>query len=204
MRLSFRSKLNAGLQITIFLLSTVLSVPVYAYEYPLSPEVIREAYFLGTRQGGLGAALLGQYARSIPELKQGTCTSEARIETPFLQVVDYASKAVNYSAQDAVKDFHDKPAVFRMYLNICYAVKAPPANSVTIRVLQDKKVFFPVSDKRAPYAEAADEGSYLPSNGEKIQLECVPGKLNSTTLTIEIDTPDGQHAETTFDLQTLR
>jgi len=186
-----------------FLIALNIAAPARAYDFPLSSHVIREAYFLGTRQGGLGPDFLARYARTIPELKQGTCMSEARIETPFLQVAFYASKAANYSAQDAVRDFYDKPAVFRMYLNICYMVKAPPPNAVTIRVLQGKKVLIPVSEERTPYAEPTAEGSYFPSNGEKIQLEFDPNKLNST-LTIQIDTPDGQHAEISFDLGALR
>jgi hypothetical protein len=161
---------NAGLNVVTPLLAALLAVPGFAYDYPLSPEAIREAYFLGTRQGGLGAAFLGQYVRSIPELKQGTCTSEARIGTPFLQVADYASKAVNYSAQDAVKHFYDKPAVFRTYLNICYAVKAPPPNSITIRVLQDRKVLVPYRTSGRPMSSLRTRAPTSPATERKFTL----------------------------------
>lgn len=187
-----------------FLLSVIIALPVCAYDYPLSSNAIRDAYFLAVRRGGLSRDLLAGYSHTIADLKQGTCASEVRVETPFLQVADYASKAVNYSSQDAVKDFYGKPMVFRMYLNICYAIKAPPPNSLRVKLFQDKKVLVPLSDKREPYAEPADEGSYLPPNGEKIELEFEPAELNSSTLTIQIDTPDGQHTKIGFDLQTIR
>ena len=65
--------------------------------------------------------------------------SRVRIETPFLQVAAHASRALNYNAQDAVKDFYDKPVVFRMTLEICYMVDAPKPNSVRITVTQNGK-----------------------------------------------------------------
>ena len=186
------------------LLSLILASPARAYDYPLSPSAIREAYFLGTRQGSVGPDFLARYGHRIPKLSAGTCTSGMRIETPFLHVADYASKAVNYSAQEAMRDFYDRPGVLRMYLDICYRVEAPPPNSITIKVIQNKKEIAPLSDERTPYAEPADEGSYFPSNGERVRLDFTAKKIDSSTLTIQIATPDGQHAETEFDLQTLR
>ena len=81
---------------------------------------------------------------------------------------------------------------------------APPPNSIKIKVLQNKKLLVPDSDIRSANAEPIDELSVLPSNGEKVQLEFDGQKLESSTLTIKIDTPDDQHASVDFDLQTLR
>ena len=79
------------------LLALFLAFPVGAYDdIPHSTSAIRDAYFLGTRQGGLTPDILARYAHWIPELKEGTCTSQARLETPFLQIADYAGKAANY------------------------------------------------------------------------------------------------------------
>jgi hypothetical protein len=191
-------------QFPVCLLSAILALPASAYVSSLSAQEIREAYFLGARQGSLGPSFLAMYNRRIPELKAGTCTSQARVETPFLQVADYASKSVNYSAQEAVKDFYGKPLVFQMYLNICYAAQASAPHSIRIQVSQNKKEIIPLSDKRSPYAEPADDGSYFPNNGEQAKLEFASNKLDSSTLTIRIDTPDGQRGSAEFDLQTIR
>ncbi|MGC1606348.1 MAG: hypothetical protein WA621_07285 [Candidatus Acidiferrum sp.] len=61
----------------------------------------------------------------------------------------------------------------------------------------------PESFESSPYSEITDFG-YLPPNGEQIVLELTPAKIDSATLTIVIDTPDGQDAEIAFDLQSIR
>jgi hypothetical protein len=134
-----------------FLLGLFLVLPAGAYDdIPHSASAIRAAYFLGTRRGGLTPEILAPYAHWIPELREGTCTSQARLETPFLQVADYAGKAVNYSSQDAVKEFYGKAMIFRVYLDICYERDAP-LKSVKIKVIQNKKEIAPLSEESSPY-----------------------------------------------------
>ena len=139
----------------------------------------------------------------MPELKQGNCTTRIEIETPFLQVAGVLSTRPNYSAQEAVKAFYEKPMVFRIFLDICYMREAPPPNSVRIRVLQNKKVVTPASDTRTAFAERITEESFLVPNGEKAE-PVQPQNIDSSTLTIRMDTPDGRYAECTFDMQAIR
>jgi hypothetical protein len=179
-----------------------LGIPVSAYDVPLTENAIRDAYFLGTRLGGRNLDFLAGYARSVADLKQGNCTSQARLETPFLQVAEYSGKAPNYSAQRAVKDFSGKPLSFRIYLNVCYRQHAP-ANAVTVKIMQNKKELVPNSLESSPYSESTEFG-FLPPNGEQIVLEFTAAKIDSSDLTVLMDTSDGQHGETKFDLQTLR
>ena len=182
----------------------LLSQSTMAYVYPLSNESIREAYSLGARQASLGADFLAQYTHTIPKLKVGASyISLVRIETPFTQVATHASRTMNYSAQDAVRDFLNKPAVFRIHMEICYMPDAPP-DSVKFKVIQNKNEVIPSLTERLPYYPATNKHTRLPSIGETVELEFKPEKLDSSTLTILIDTPDGQHAETEFPLQTLR
>jgi len=186
------------------LLALFLALPVSAYDdIPASASAIRDAYFLGTREGSLTPAFLARYAHWIPQLKEGTCTSQVRLETPFLQVADYASKASNYSAQAAVRQFYGKPMVFRVHLDICYRPNAP-LNAIKIKVIQNKKEIAPLSAESSPYVPRADELAALPANGERVHLEFKSNQLDSSTLTIRVDTPDEQHGEVDFDLQALR
>lgn len=185
-------------------LALLVAIPACAYDFPLSPEAIRDAYFLGIRQGSLDAGFRTKYARAVPELKQGNCTTQIRIATPFLQVADYISSVPNYSSQDAVKAFYEKPMALRIYLDICYMTEAPPPNSVQIRVLQNKKIVAPVTDTRTAFSERFSEDSFLLPNGEKAVLEFNPQKIDSSTLTIRMDTPDGQHAECAFEMLSIR
>jgi len=185
-------------------LSLILASPLCAYDFPLSENAIRDAYFLGKQQTGLGTDFLAKYSRAIPELKVEPYISRVRIETPFFQVAEQASKALNYSAQDAVKDFYGKRAVLRMYLEVCYEADAPLPNSVRISVIQKNKPAAPLSDERSAFFPPSDVYMRVPNLGEKVTLEFDPAKLDSSTLTIRIDTPNGQHSTTEFDLQSIR
>jgi hypothetical protein len=187
---------------TAALLTLLLVAPIRAYDGQLSESTIRDAYFLGIRQGGLPTGFLAKYAHWLPDLKEGTCTSEVRLETPFLQVAEYASKVPNYSAQDAVKHFRDMSLPLRIHLDICYRQNAP-LNALHMKIVQNKKELLPSSTANSPYCEPTDNGC-LPPNGERIDLEFDPAKIDSSDLTIFIDTRDDQHAATNFDLRSLR
>jgi hypothetical protein len=186
------------------MLTLFLAFPIDAYDdIPTSANAIRDAYFVGIRQGGLTPEILAPYAHWIPELKEGTCTSQARLETPFLQVADHAGKAANYSSQDAVKEFYGKQMIFRVYLDICY-IRNARLNAIKIKVTQNKKEITPLSEESSPYIPQVTELTTLPPNGEQVRLEFKSSQIDSSTLAIRIDTPDKQHAEADFDLQTLR
>jgi hypothetical protein len=201
---TFKVSRNALPQLLVMVLSLAVALPTPAYDYPLTSTAIRDAYFLGTRQGGLTPQLLASYSHFVSELHQGTCISEIRLETPFLQVVAYTGGVPNYSSQDAVKDFYDKPMKFRMFLNLCYMRLAPPPNSVKIKVIQNKKEIVAETDTRLAYAEPIDGLSTLPPNGEKAELEFDAGKIDSSTCMIVIDTPNDQHVKVELDLQGVR
>lgn len=187
------------------LLALFLAGPLNAYDDTQTSEnSIRDAYFVGTRQGSLAPEFLARYAHWIPELKDGTiCTSQARLETPFLQVADYASTAPNFSSQDAVKQFYGKQMFFRVYLDICYKPNAL-LNAIKVKVIQNKKEITPLSAESNPYVPRVDELATLPANGERVRMQFKSNQIDSSTLVILIDTPDKQHAEVNFDLQTLR
>ncbi len=137
-----------GLLALVLLQST--SPTLWAYDFPLSETAIREAYFLGVRPGNLSGDFLTQYTQKFPGLKVDEFIYFVRLATPFAQVVDYTSRTLAYSAQDAEKDFRDKPVALRIHLEICYMPDAPP-NSVKIRILQINKEVVPDSTKRSAY-----------------------------------------------------
>jgi hypothetical protein len=103
-----------------------------------------------------------------------------------------------------VKDFEDKPLNFRIFLNICYMREAPAPSAVRIKMLQNKIEIVPLSDTRAPCAEPSNEYGTLPPNGEKIEMEFEGRQIDSSTLSIQIGTPDDQHVTTKIDLQNVR
>jgi hypothetical protein len=188
---------------TVFLVAFLLALPCLAYDYPLSANDIRDAYFLGQREGSLSKDFRAHYSQFIKELHQRNCTSEVRVETPFFQVAESLSSVPNFSSQDAVKMFYEKPLIFRLHLNLCYMTEAPPPGSVKIRVKQNKKELVPDSDTRKAYAEPFED-SILPPNGEQVLLEFDAQKVDSSTLTLEIGTPNEHPVEVELELSSIR
>jgi hypothetical protein len=70
--------------------------------------------------------------------------------------------------------------------------------------MQNKKELTPSSEESSPYIPRVTKLTTLPPNGEQIHLEFKSSQIDSSALTIHIDTPDKQHAEVDLDLQTLR
>lgn len=203
MRRSLQAALNLGMRLATVFVGLMLVFPAWAYDVPLSESSIRDAYYLGTRATTLGPDFLREYTQSIPELKVGRFASVIRLETPFSQIAIASAKRVGYSAQDAVQEFLGKPLAFRISVGICYKIDAPE-NAVRIKVLQNKKEIVLESYKSSPYYPASDEYTRVSSIGEKVEMEFQPSNVESSTLLIVVDTPDGRHAEAVFDLQTLR
>jgi hypothetical protein len=139
----------------------------------------------------------------VNQSKLGACTSAISLETPFAHVALHASKALNCSAQDAVKEFRGKPAVFRVHLDICYLAGAAE-NAIKVVVLQNEKSIQWTCENRLGYFPPGDRFARVSNNGERIDLEFPAERIDSCTLTIRIDTPVGQHSTAVFDLESLR
>lgn len=191
------------LRIVAVVLGLLLALPAGAYDCPLSPSAIRDAYFLANRGGGLGDQFLATYRHAIPEMHVAQFTSFVRIESPFAQVALHSSRIMNYSAQDAVREFSDKAIPFRLHAEINYKPDAP-RDAIIFKLIQNKKEIIADSVQRSPFYPPTDVYSRLPSIGEILDLEVKADKIDASTLTIQIDTPDGQHAECVFDMQAIR
>jgi hypothetical protein len=192
-----------GWRVLTLSMSLVIARGACGYDFPLSESAIRDAYFLGTKGPSQGRTFLGEYTHAVNQFKVGACTSEISLETPFAHIAIHASKTPNYSAQDAVKEFLGKPAVFRMHLDICYLAGALE-NVIKVTVLQNKRSIRWTYENRSAYYPPSDESTQVSNNGERIDLEFPADRIDSSELTIRIDTPDGQHADTVFALESLR
>jgi hypothetical protein len=190
-------------RVPALLMSLLNASGACGYDFPLSESAIRDAYFLGSKGLGQGRAFLGEYTQAVNGLKAGACTSAVSVETPFAHVAIHASKTLNYSAQDAVKEFLGKPAVFRMHLDVCY-LEGATENAIKVTVQQNKKSVHWTSENRSAYYPPSDETTQVSNNGERIDLEFPANRIDASELTIRIDTPDDQHAETVFALESLR
>jgi hypothetical protein len=198
----------------------MIAVPLFAYEYPLSDTSIREAYFLGAARSGKTANCLAEYSHAVPMPKSGPHVASVTVETPYAQVVEYSSTAINLSAVDAEQQFLNKPALVRVRVQIdLTATYAPIVSSdangarlrspdfwrdFRIKLLQGKKEIPAQSVEGSPIYVANDVEGGSSLSGAIVKLEYSAHKIASDSTTIEVLTPDGQDVQTEFDLMKLR
>ncbi len=92
--------------------SFLLIPPAFAFDTPLSPEAVRDAYFLGQHNNQSTLSFFSQYLRSLPAPDKGPYIAEVEFYTPYAQIVEASRRRTgSYSAQQAELDYrhhHDK------------------------------------------------------------------------------------------------
>jgi len=188
--------------------ATAVAAPALAYEYPLSSQAIREAYLLGTGPKANEADFYAGYWRTLPIPKDGPPVSLLTVDTPYLQVAEHSRDTANYSAQQAVRDFLGKPARFRVFLDIYFGMPTgsdpSKAGDVKIKLSQHGKELIADSVERWQLNVYHDPATWRESVGQHVQVGINAGKIDSSVLSIEVETPDGRQDETSFDLAKLK
>jgi hypothetical protein len=104
----------AVLTATLLLVSTAL-----AFQWPLSEEAIRDAYFIGQRHDGTYPRILNKYLKRLPPPKTGPYISSVTFLTPYVQVVEYSDSVIgNYSAQQALRDQRGRGEFVEIFVDI--------------------------------------------------------------------------------------
>jgi hypothetical protein len=199
--------------LSILLLALLIAQPVRAFDYPLSSEAIREAYFLGKENPDRRQSFFQPYRHSMPTPKTGADVGLIEVETPFACVVDSMAQAPStYHAPDAVQDYLGKPGQFRVHVEI-YFTDTYPKPTDTAATLGNFWEDFHVHLKqgaeikpRAVHGEPIYNDQTISGYiGANIDLDYDVKKIDSGGLTtIDVETPDGQDVQTTFSLNNLR
>jgi hypothetical protein len=192
-----------------------------AYENPLDPISVREAYFLGQRNDDKLAEFLAQYVKRLPLPKQGPHIAEIELRTPYEQVVVRSHQhSIGYSAQQAEKDYRAQSdlIVLRVQINLTatysgYSVQTTPGSAqprpedfwrdFSIRLIQDK----PITPKKItarPGGARRGVSRGLVWGGVNVELEFETMQVSSGPVRVEVLTPEGQSVEVEFDLEKLR
>ena len=135
------------------------------------------------------------------------------VETPFACLVDAISQApLNYYAQEAERDYLGKPGKFRVHVEIYFTPTYPkPTDTAAtlgdfwrdfkIHLKQDAEIPALSVHGQPIYSEDTISG-YI---GATIDVDYNVKKIDAGGFTtVEVDTPDGQRVESTFDLANLR
>ena len=199
--------------LSIVLLAILTVHPVRAFDYPLSSEAIREAYFLGRENPDRRNQFFESYRHNMPVPKYGPNVGLIELETPFACLVDAMSQIpANYHAPDAVQEYLGKPGQFRVHVEI-YFTETYPKPTDTAASLGNFWEAFHVHLKqegeiqpRAVHGEPIyDDETISGYRGADIDLEYDVKKIDPGAMTtIDVETPDGQDVETTFHLNNLR
>jgi hypothetical protein len=90
----------------------LLTPSCVAFDAPLSPEAVREAYFLGQHNNQSTLSFFSQYVKTLLAPDKGAYISEVEIYTPYAQLIEASRRRTgSYSAQQAELDYrhgHDK------------------------------------------------------------------------------------------------
>jgi hypothetical protein len=204
---------SSRLRLSILLVALTGAQLAIGLDYPLSPESIREAYFLGKQQADKREAFLKPYRHHLPLPESGPQVALIELQTPFTFIVDKVSReATGYHAQDAAQEFLRKPGHFRVQVEIDFTATYPGAND-TAASLGDFWKDFQIrlkQNRENPPLKIAGRPIYSDSTisgytGAIIDVDYDVKKVEAGSMaTVEVETPDGQRVETTFDLAKLR
>jgi hypothetical protein len=194
------------------LLVALLAPPIQAMDYPLSSESIREAYFIGKENLDRRQAFFQPYRHVMPLPKSGPDVHMIEVETPFALLVDAMARSpITYHAPDAVQDYLDEPAPFRVHVEIYLTATYPAPTDTPASMHNFWKTFQIHLTQDAEIQPRSVNGALIPDISEKsivgatVDADYDGGKIDgSEPVTVDVDTPDGQKVETTFAIRDLR
>ena len=202
-----------------------------AYEVPLSPEAIHEAYVLGQRNDQATAEFLAAYIHGCSTPEQGCFLTQIELLTPFAQIVDLSQRRAtsNYTEQQAADDYRrrgDKIVVqVTLILPEAYAQAAQnprqdrregqddqssklrPENfwqNFRFNLRQNGKLIASRSIHSNPVYSAATKDKPSVLDGANVFIEYDAKDVAQQDAVVEVITPEAKAITSTFDLKNLR
>jgi hypothetical protein len=205
-----------------------------AYETPLTPASIHEAYVLGQRNDQATANFRTPYLKQFAENgAQGPHIAEIEVLTPFARVVDETRKGSSsgYTEDQAAQDYRRRGdlivvRVLLMYPAAYPAAHQPPAApnpavppqqppTSALRPenfwqnfrfsLKQRGITIPTKSVRnKPIYSAATKDAPSVLDGATVWLEFDAKDVRSEPASVEVQTADAETITASFDLQKLR
>jgi hypothetical protein len=191
-----------------------------AYDYPLSPEAVREAYHFGrSSDRGKVAEFLGQYTRVFPSQERSTLVGRIELRTPYQRVVQRSmDNQADYSAQQAEKDYAAQSGVVEVRFYVVFDNSHPSPSDLysdseghvrdhredfwrdyRFRVTQER-VIEPTKLEGTPRYDCCGGGL----SGALVRLEINTSALAPRRTRVEAIAPDGRTTSTDFALDQLK
>jgi hypothetical protein len=203
-----------------------------AYEVPLTPAALHEAYILGQRNDQATANFLNPYMKQITDTSQAPHIAEIEILTPFAQVVDLSRQLTSgYTEEQAVRDYRQRgdTVVVRILLMLPAAYPKPdtslnqtpppppqpPAPNTAMQpenfwqnfrfeTKQHGKTIPTRFIRNKPIYSTPTKDTPGVLDGATVWLEYDAKDVASEETVVEVTTPDSKTIDATFDLKKLR
>jgi hypothetical protein len=203
-----------------------------AYDAPLTPPAIHEAYILGQRNDQATASFLLPYVKQITEDTRSPHIAEIQVLTPFAQIVDLSRRFTSgYTEEQAAREYHQRgdTVVIRIILMLPAAFpkpdgasdsrqqpaqQQPPPNSALqpenfwqnfrFETKQHGKTIATRFIRNAPIYSTPTKDTPAVLDGATVWLEYDAKDLQSEETTVDVTTPESKTISTTFDLKKLR
>jgi hypothetical protein len=219
-------RVSRSFAVAVALAWLLLPSPASAFNFPLSEEAIREAYFLGQRRDESMAQFLAQYKKVLPAPSAGPQISSVEFLTPYAHLILLSSQRVNYSAQQAEQEHrgHEEPVAITIQIQLTpsygaftaaptgphsgspigYTPRSPDFwKDFDVQVVMDDKFLEPTDFTGEPNYLCGDEGGCV-LTGATLHLE-LPAKLfTSDSASVQIAPPEGPDVSVDFKLNALR
>ena len=201
-----------------------------AYEAPLTPASIHEAYVLGRRNDQATATFLDPYIKQLTVGAENPNITQIEVLTPFAQVVDLSRRnaTTNYTEEQAADDYRRKGDKIIVHITLmlpaAYAKatqnrsqEAPPSEikeaslapenfwqNFRFNLKQHGKVIPTRSIQHRPIYSTPTKDTPSVLDGAMVWLEYDAKDVASEVATVEILTPESKTISTMFDLKKLR
>jgi hypothetical protein len=194
-------------------LCLVLSKNGFAFDYPLQPEEVREAYYLGQKLGREELAeFLGQYNHEFkyPSGNPAAYVQSVEFQTPYEHIVLRTLRTVQYSKFQADEDYRANPSLVIVRVVVAlrfnYAGPVPPADRFRVIVSQTT----PLEPKSITTSVLCDPTNvYAVNNGcgpfsREFVLRFDAKQFAHGRATVRVLLPDGQSQETKYNLDRIK
>ncbi len=208
------------LRLVAVVLGLLLALPAGAYDFPLSPEAVREAYFFGkSSDRGKVAKFLGDYIRVFHSQDASSFPGIIELRTPYQRVVKRSwENQADYNAQQAESDYAEQTDTLEVWVYLVFDNSHPgPSDLYTdgdgrvrdhrenfwreyrIHVTQEH-VIEPRKLGGTPTYDCCGGGL----SGARVRLEFDASSLAPRETRIEVIAPDGRKIAADFALDQLK
>lgn len=220
---------KAWISVPLSVCGLLLYSVVFAYELPLAPASIHDAYMLGQRNDAATAAFSAPYLKELSaQGAVGPHIAEIELLTPFAQVVEESRQKINgYTEQQASEDYRKRGDTILVRLTLTLPAAYPnqqggsaakptsPQAGDPMRaenfwrnfkfaLKQQGKVIPPSSIRNQPIYSASSKDAPSVLDGQTVRLEYSAKNIAADAVEFEVVTPDAKTISAVFDLKKLR